>query len=70
VEPKHELPQGSLPARISIVTHEMGCALMVKNPGEHVRRIHDSRKMNQDDVLNEAPVLKCKMPDFDVSPNS
>ena len=31
---------------------------------EHVRRIHDSRKVNQNDVLHESPMLKCKMSDF------
>jgi len=42
---------------------------MVENPTQrcfrkHVRRIHDSRKVNQDDVLHELPMLKCKMSDF------
>jgi len=31
---------------------------------EHVRRIHDSRKVNQNDVLHESPMLKCKISDF------
>jgi len=31
---------------------------------EHVRRIHDSGKVNQNDVLHESPMLKCKMSDF------
>jgi len=31
---------------------------------EHVHRIHDSRKVNQNDVLHESPMLKCKISDF------
>jgi len=41
---------------------------MVEHPTEcfrkHVRRIHDSRKVNQNDVLHESPMLKCKIYDF------
>jgi len=42
--------------------------MMVEHPTEgfheHVRRIHDSRKVNQNDVLHESPMLKCKVSDF------
>jgi len=31
---------------------------------EHVHRIHNSRKVDQNDVLHESPMLKCKMSDF------
>jgi len=31
---------------------------------EHVRRIHDSRKVNQNDVLHESPMLNCKISDL------
>jgi len=48
-----------------MVPHEMGGMTMVECPTEcfcdHVRRIHDSRKVNQNDVLHESPMLKCKM---------
>jgi len=44
---------------------------MVENPtqcfGEHIRWIYDSRKVNQYDVLHKSPVLKCKIPDFDMT---
>ena len=44
---------------------------MVENPTQcfrkHVRRIHDSRKVNQDNVLHKLPMLKCKISDFDMS---
>jgi len=51
-----------------MVPHEVGGVTVVEYPPEcfreHVRRIHDSRKVNQNDVLHMLPVLKCKMPDF------
>jgi len=31
---------------------------------EHVRRIDDSRKVNQNDVLHESPMLRCNISDF------
>jgi len=34
---------------------------------EHVRWIHDSWKVNQDDVLHESPMLKCKISDFNMT---
>jgi len=41
---------------------------MVENPTQslrkHVRRIHDPRKVNQDDVLHKSQMLKCKISDF------
>jgi len=50
------------------VPHEVGGVTVVEYPTkcfcEHVRRIHDSRKVNQNDVLHESPMLKCKIPDF------
>jgi len=50
VEPRRELPQGSLSARIATVTHEIGCMAIVENPtqgfGEHIRLVYDSRKMS------------------------
>jgi len=50
------------------VPHEVGGMTMVEHPSEcfceHVRRIHDSRKVNQNDVLNESSMLKCKISDF------
>jgi len=50
------------------VPHEVGDITMVEYPTEsfreHVRRIHDSRKVNQNDVLHESPMLKCKISDF------
>jgi len=49
------------------VPHEVGGVTMVEHPtecfGECVRRIHDSRKVNQN-VLHESPMLKCKISDF------
>jgi len=60
--------QDNLPARIATVPHEVGGVTVVEHPTEcfreHVRRIHDSRKVNQNDVLHKSPVLKCKTPDF------
>jgi len=60
-----------LPARIAIVAHEVGGMAMVEDPtqcfGKHIRRIHDSRKMNQDDILHQSPMLECKVSDFDMS---
>ena len=48
--------------------HEVGGVTVVEYPTEcfceHVRRIHDSWKVNQDDVLHESPMLKCKISDF------
>jgi len=48
--------------------HEVGGVTVVEYPTEcfreHVRGIHDSRKVNQNDVLHKSPVLKCKIPDF------
>jgi len=53
------------------VPHEIGGMAMVEYPAqrlcEHIRRIHDSRKVNQDDVLHKSPVLKSKISDFDVT---
>jgi len=50
---------------IALVPHEMGSMTMVEYPahclGEHVRRINDSRKLNQDDVLHKSPMLQCKI---------
>jgi len=50
------------------VPHEVGGVTVVEYPTEcfreHVRRIHDSRKVDQNDVLHESPMLKCKMSDF------
>jgi len=50
------------------VRHEVGGVTVVEYPTkcfcEHVRRIPDSRKVNQDDVLHESPMLKCKTSDF------
>jgi len=50
------------------VPHEIGGMTMVEYPTEcfceHVHRIHDSRKVNQNDVFHESPMLKCKMSDF------
>ena len=41
---------------------------MVENPTKglrkHICRIHDSRKVSQDDVLHKLPMLKCKISDF------
>jgi len=41
--------------------HEAGGVRVVEDPTEcfreHVRRIHDFRKVNQDDVLHESPML-------------
>ena len=48
--------------------HEVGGVTVVEHPTEcfreHIRRIHDSGKVNQNDVLHKSPVLKCKIPDF------
>jgi len=50
------------------VSHEVGGVTMVEYPTEcfreHVRRIHDSRKVYQNDVLHESSMLKCKISDF------
>jgi len=50
------------------VPHEVGGVTVVEYPTkcfcEHVRRIHDSWKVNQDDVVHESPMLKCKIFDF------
>jgi len=52
------------------VPHEVGGMTMVEDPtqcfGKHIRRIHDSRKVNQDDVLHQSPMLKCKVSDLDM----
>jgi len=44
---------------------------MVENPTQglckHIRRIHNSRKVDQDDILHKSPMLKCKIPDFDMT---
>jgi len=51
-----------------MVPHEVGGVTVVEHPTkcfrEHVRRIHDSRKVDQDDVLHESPMLKRKTSDF------
>jgi len=51
-----------------MVPHEAGGVTVVEHPTEcfreHVHRIHDSRKGNQNDVLHKSPVLKCKTHDF------
>ena len=48
--------------------HEVGGVTVVECPTEcfreHICRIHDSWKVNQNDVLHKSPVLKCKIPDF------
>jgi len=53
--------QDKLPARIAIVPHEVGGMTMVENPTQgfrkHIRRIYDSRKVNQNDVLHKSPML-------------
>jgi len=53
------------------VSHEVGGVTMVEDPtqcfGKHIRWIYDSRKVNQDDVLHQSPMLKCKVSDFDMS---
>jgi len=50
------------------VPHEVGGVTMVEDPSESLRKhigwIHDSRKVNQHDVLYKAPMLKCKISDF------
>ena len=51
--------------------HEVGGMKMVEDPtqrlGKHICMIHDSRKVNQDNVLHESPMLKRKVSDFDMS---
>ena len=51
--------------------HEIRCVAMVEYPtqslGEHIRRIDDTGQMNQDYVLHESPVLKRKVPNFDMT---
>ena len=53
------------------MSHEVGGVTMVEYPTEgfceHVRRIHDSRKVNQDDVLHKSPMLECKISDLDMT---
>jgi len=53
--------QDKLPARIAIVLHEVGGVTMVEDPTESLRKhigwIHDSRKVNQNDVPHKAPML-------------
>jgi len=60
-----------LPARIAIVSHKVGGMTMVEDQtqhlGKHIHWIHDSRKLNQDDILHQSPMLKCKVSDFDMS---
>jgi len=60
--------QDMLPARIAMVPHEVGGVTMVEDPSESLRKhvgwIHDSRKVNQNDILYKAPMLKCEIPDF------
>jgi len=50
------------------VPHEVGGVTVVEYPTEcfceHIRRIHNSWKVDQDDVLHESPMLKCKISDF------
>jgi len=50
------------------VPHEIGGVTVMEYPTkcfrEHVRRIQDSRKVDQNDVLHKLPMLKCKIPDF------
>jgi len=57
-----------LPARIAIVPYEVGGMTMVENPTQgfrkHIRRIHNSKKVNQDDVLHKSPMPKCKISHF------
>jgi len=61
----------TLPARIAVVPHEIGGMTMVEDPtqclGKHIRGVHDSRKVNQDDILHESPMLKCKVSDFNMA---
>ena len=51
--------------------HEIGCMSMMEHPtqrlGEHIRRIDHTRQMNQDYIPHESPVLKCEVPNFDVT---
>jgi len=53
------------------VPHETGGMTTVENPTQslrkHIHRIHDSRKVDQDDVLHKSPMLKCKIFDFDMT---
>jgi len=53
------------------VPHEIGGMTVVEYPTkcfhEHVRRIHDSRKVDQNDVLHKSPMLKCEIPDFNMT---
>jgi len=53
------------------VPHEVGGMTMVDYPSKsfrkHVCQIHDSRKVNQDDVLHKSPMLKCKISDLDMT---
>jgi len=60
-----------LPARIAIVSYEVGGMTMVEDTtqcfGKHIRRIHDSRKVNQDYILHQSPMLKCKVSDLNMS---
>ena len=50
------------------MSHEIGGMPMMKNPSQclckHISRIHDSREMDQDNVLHKSPVLECKIPDL------
>jgi len=58
-------------ARIAVMPHEIGGVSMMEYPSqrlrEHIRRIHDSRKVDQDDVLHKSPVLKSKISNLDVT---
>jgi len=60
--------QDKLPARIAIVPHEVGGMTMVENPTQslckHVRGVHNSRKVNQDNGLHWSPMLKCETPNL------
>ena len=62
---------GVLAARIAIVPHEVRSMSMMKDPSQclsqHVRWIDYAGEMNHDNVLHEAPMLQCKISDFDVT---
>ena len=54
-----------------MVPHEVGGMTMAENPTQglckHVRGIHDSGEVDQDDILHKSPMLKCKISDFDMT---
>ena len=62
---------GVLSARVAIMPQEVRSMSMMKDPpqclSQQVRWIDYTREMNHDNVLYEAPVLQCKISDFDVT---